>query len=61
MINCNDKTKKCIIVGEEDKVLNEFSMICYGLRCADYSEDDICKAVGDGLARFEIIKDKRSK
>lgn len=58
MIKSNIGTKKCTMIGKEDDILIEFSMIVYGLREACYSEDDICKAVGEALARFDINKYK---
>ena len=31
MIKYDDNKKECIITGEADMILNEFSVICFGL------------------------------
>lgn len=61
MIKYDSKTKECIIKGYEDDILDEFGVICYGLRKATYSEDDICRVIGQVFAKFEIDNEMEEK
>ena len=61
MIKCGVDKKECVIIGGEDDILNEFSIIVYGLRKAGFIEDDICKEVGRAFAKFENEEEKSKK
>lgn len=61
MIKCGVDKKECVIIGDEETILNEFSIIVYGLCKAGFNEDDICKGVGQAFAKRENEEEKSKK
>ena len=60
MIKCEGDKKECTIIGSEENILHELSIICYGLLQAGYAEDEIYVAM---MASFDAYKrfDKEEK
>ena len=60
MIKCDESKKECTIIGKEDEILHELSIICYGMLQGGYEEDEIYVAM---MASFDAYKrfDKEEK
>lgn len=59
MIKCEDNKKECVIVGKEEDILYEFSVICYGLLKADFEIDQIVAGLKCAYEKFN--EDKKEK
>lgn len=60
MIKCDESKKECTIIGKEDEILHELTIICYGLLQGGCEEDKIYVAM---MVSFDAYKkiDKEEK
>lgn len=61
MIKYDDNKKECIITGEADMILNEFSVICYGLLKGGFEEDKLFIALYETIGIFREKENKKDK
>lgn len=61
MIKYDDNKKECIITGEADRILNEFSVICYGLLQGGFEEDKLFIALYETIGIFREKNMKKTK
>ena len=61
MIKCEDNKKECVIVGKEEDILYEFSVICYGLLKADFEIEEIVVGLKVGYEKYNEDKEEKSK
>ena len=61
MIKYDDIKKECIITGEAEMIINEFSVICYGLLKGGFEEDNLFIALYETIGEFRKREKKDKK